>query len=73
VPLDGAARHRRVTQRIRAIAVSQDQKSELAGRTLALLLMAIYGGRPDELLELELFDSWQSLPDTRGIAVMRIT
>jgi len=32
-----------------------------------------YGGRPDELLELELFDSWQSLPDTRGIAVMRIT
>ena len=35
--------------------------------------MAIYGGRPDELLELELFDSWQSFPDTRGIAVMRIT
>jgi hypothetical protein len=32
-----------------------------------------YGGHPDELLELELFDSWQSFPDTRGIAVMRIT
>lgn len=32
-----------------------------------------YGGRPNELLELELFDSWRSFPDARGIAVMRIT
>jgi hypothetical protein len=23
------------------------------------------GGRPEELLELDLFDCWQSLPDTR--------
>ena len=32
-----------------------------------------YGARADELLELELFDSWRSFPDARGIAVMRIT
>ena len=32
-----------------------------------------YGGRRDELLALELFDSWRAFPDTRGIAGMRIT
>jgi hypothetical protein len=35
--------------------------------------MEPYGGRRDELLALELFDFWRAFPDTRGIAVMRIT
>lgn len=34
---------------------------------------APYGGRPEDLLALELCDSSRSFPDTRGIAVMRIT